>query len=80
MKIVHAIVKNIPVGPFKATDCKGIVQDSASSNKMGKLPDNQFGKQFLDNIWPELEKTGVNLKSTKPNRYEITQEAKSHFG
>ena len=76
-RIVHAIVKNLSIGPFKATDCKAIVQKTTPNNKMGKLPDNQFGKQFLDNIWPELEKFGVKLKSTKPNRYEMTQEAKS---
>lgn len=76
-RIVLAIVSNVAVGPFKATVCKPIVQEAVPNSKMGKLPDNQFGKQFVDNIWPELEKIGVKLKSTKPNRFEMTQEAKA---
>ena len=78
-KIVRAIVGGVALGPFKSTECKSIVQKAVPNNKMAKLPDNQFGKQFVDNIWPELEKIGVKLKSTKPNRYEMTQEAKNNL-
>lgn len=41
------------------------------------MPDNQFGKQFVDTVWPHLESKGVKLKGQKPNRYEITEEAKA---
>ena len=79
-KIIRAIVGGVALGPFKATECKSIVNRAVPNNKMAKLPDNQFGKQFVDNIWPELAKVGVKLKSSKPNRYEMTEEAKTAFG
>ena len=74
--IAQAIIKSIDVGPFKSTDCKPIIKRTFPENPLGPLPENQFGKQFLDTIWPLLESRGVKLTKTKPNRYEMTQAAK----
>ena len=74
--IAQAIIKSTDVGPFKSTDCIPVIKRAFQGNPLSSLPENQFGKQFLDTIWPLLEVRGVKLTKTKPNRYEMTQAAK----
>ena len=74
--IAKAIIKEMPLGRFKSTDCRTIIRRTAPGNPLANLPDNQLGVQFLDRVWPFLKSHGVELPRTKPNRYEITQVAK----
>ena len=77
--VARAIISETELGPFKSTDCKAIVKRVIPNSTLGSLPDNQFGKQFLDNIWPKLELYGVEWLGTKPVKYEMTQIAKDYL-
>ena len=76
--IAMTLLKELPIGPFKSTDCKPIIKRQFSSHSLAKSPsDAKFGDQFSKTIWPYLEKRGVKLTRQKPRRYEMTQAAKN---
>jgi hypothetical protein len=77
--IAKAIIKNTPVGPFKSADCKKIITRDFPNNTLTKVNSAAFGTQFAKDIWPILEKYGVQLPNPnkKPRKYEMTQEAKN---
>ena len=76
-KIAGRVIRNIPLGRFKSTDCKPIIAKHFSTHRIAKLSDAEFGTEFLKSVWPHLQKHGVKLARQKPARYEMTQEAKN---
>jgi len=80
--IAQTIVKNIPVGTFKSTDCVKLIKQYFPKHPLAKLDSASFGTQFVKTLWPILEGYGVRV--TNPNkrtrRYEMTEEAKSQGG
>jgi hypothetical protein len=81
-EIAQAIIKNMPAGPFKSTDCKKIIQQHFPNHPLAKADSAAFGIQFSREIWPTLEKYGVLLPNPnrKPRKYEMTEEAKGRAG
>lgn len=76
-QIADAIIKKLPVGRFKSTDCRHIISNQFPKHKMAKMTDAEFGTEFLKTIWPRLKKRGVVQPRKKPVRYEITKAAKN---
>ena len=76
-QIAWTIVRHMPVGGFKASDARKIVNQHMSNSSAPK-DDALFGQYLLNEIAPVLEDLGVEVnrdqKSTK--RYTITEESK----
>jgi hypothetical protein len=80
--IAQAIVKNMPLGLFKSTDCKNIIKQYFPTHPLAKADNAAFGNQFSKEIWPALEKLGVLVPNAnrKPRKYEMTEDAKKKIG
>lgn len=80
--IARIIVKNIPVGPFKSTDCVKLIGQYFPKHSLAKLDSASFGTQFVKTLWPILEGYGVLVTNPnkRPRRYEMTEEAKRKGG
>ena len=74
--IAEAILKEVPVGPFKSADCHKIVMQRFPQSPAAKQRGAAFGVYIANNIWPLLELRGVASTGTKPRKYEMTQAAK----
>jgi hypothetical protein len=76
--IAKTIIKNIPAGPFKSTDCRKVIKQSFPDHPLSRAESAAYGIQFSREIWPILEKYGVLLPNPnrKPRKYEMTEEAK----
>ena len=72
-----AIIQELPVGPFKSTDCQPIIKERWPDHPMAEMPGPKFGTEFANGIWPLLEKRGVKRQETMPRKYEMTEEAKA---
>jgi hypothetical protein len=81
-QMAKSIIQNIPIGPFKSSDCKKLIVKNFPKHPLGKASSAVFGTQFANGIWPLLEKYGVQLPNPnrKPRKYEMTQEAKDKGG
>ena len=77
-EMADAIINEIPVGPFKSTDCQSIIKKHWPDHVLAKAGGAEFGMQFKNNIWPRLGDRGVNIENPgkKPIRYEMTSDAK----
>ena len=74
--IAVCLIRELPIGKFKSTDCKKIVQSNFPDHPMAGMNDAGFGSQFSKSIWPQLEKRGVKLTKPKsPRTYELSREA-----
>lgn len=76
--IAKIIIRTLPLGEFKSTQCKEIIKKHWSDHKLAQLGNAQFGIQFSADIVPVLKMYKVlePNPSRKPKRYEITEEAK----
>ncbi len=75
--MVDLIVRQIPVGSFKSTDCQSIIQNRWPRHPMARMQGGGFGTEFARKLWPLLEKRGVRVGSKRPRKYEMTPEAKN---
>ena len=80
-QMAKLVVEEIPVGTFKSTDFRPIVQKRWPKHPMAKAGGPAFGTEFKNSIWPELEKMGAKISNPgkKPVKYEMTQEAKARL-
>ncbi len=80
--IAQTIVKNIPIGNFKSTDCVKLIRQYFPKHSLAKLDSANFGTQFVKTLWPILEGYGVQVTNPnrRPRRYEMTEEAKRKGG
>ncbi len=75
--IARRIVKEIPIGPFKSTDCQSVLAKHWPDHPMSRAAGAQFGAEFKNNLWPILKDLGVQIKlGSKPVQYDMTAEAK----
>lgn len=78
-EIAEQILKDIPVGAFKSTDCQAVIKKHWPQHSMAKAGGASFGSDFKNNIWPILQTHGVKISEPgkAPIRYEMTAEAKA---
>ena len=76
--MAQAIIKQIPIGKFKSTDCQKVIKSRWPNHKLAKSSGQNFGVEFRKDLWPILEKRGVSEPNSnkQPRRYEMTQAAK----
>ena len=75
-EMADLIIRQIPIGPFKSTDCLPIIQARFPRHRISRMQGGSFGTEFTNRIWPLLEKRGVHVRSKRPRKYEMTSEAK----
>jgi hypothetical protein len=80
-RIAKAIIENLPVGLFKSSDCKKIITRFFPEHDLSKSDSAKFGIQFSKDVWPVLERYGVQLPNPnrKPKKYELTEAAKKNL-
>ena len=78
-EMADAVITEIPVGPFKSTDCQPVIKKHWPNHNLAKAGGAEFGTQFKNNIWPALRDRGVKIENPgkKPIKYEMTSEAKA---
>ena len=76
-EMVDLIVRQIPIGSFKSTDCLPIIKNRFPRHRMARMQGGSFGMEFTNKLWPLLEKRGVRVGSKRPRKYEMTSEAKT---
>ena len=78
-EMADAVITEIPVGPFKSTDCQPVIKKHWPNHTLAKTGGAEFGTQFKNNIWPSLRDRGVRIENPgkKPIKYEMTSEAKA---
>ena len=75
-EVANLIIQEVSVGPFKSVDCQPIIRSRWPAHPMSSMSGPQLGVEFVNKLWPILEKQGVRMLRTKPRRYEMTAEAK----
>ena len=75
-----AIIRNIPVGRFKSTDCRETIQAGWPDHNLATANEPTYGTLFYNRVFPHLEERGVTNPSSRPRRYEMTQAAKATLG
>ena len=77
-EMADQIVKDIPIGAFKSTDCQVVIKKHWPQHPMAKAGGASFGSEFKNNIWPVLQMRGVKISDPgkAPIRYEMTADAK----
>ena len=77
-EMAKAVVEDIPVGPFKSTDCQPVIKERWPDHPVASTGGSPFGIEFKNNIWPILQSFGVTIKNPgkKPIQYEMSAEAK----
>lgn len=78
-EIAETILEEIPIGLFKSTDCRPVINKRWPDHPLSKYSGAQFGIEFKNNVWPILENFGVKIKNpgAKPVQYEMTSGAKN---
>lgn len=75
--VAEAIIRQIPIGDFKSSDCQKIVKVSFPRHPKANADGSPFGEYVSNKIWPLLEAKGVELLAgSKPRQYRMTQAAK----
>lgn len=77
-EIAKAIIRTIPAGTFKSTDCQPIIRKSWPQHKMAKLKSAPFGMAFASDVLPHLKAYGVSEPNPKrkPRQFQMTDKAK----
>ena len=80
LDMARAVVRGIDVGPFKSTDCQGIIKEHWHGHSLASASGASFGAEFKNNIWPVLQGWGVRISNPgkNPVKYEMTKEAKAN--
>ena len=76
-RIALQLIRDMPVGKFKSTDCQHIIHTNFSSHPLAAADGPAFGTIFRRDVLPFMEKRGVKeIGNQKPRQYEMTHEAK----
>ena len=77
-RIAIQIIRDMPVGKFKSTDCQGVIREGFPAHHLAEADGPAFGVIFRRDLFPILENRGVReIGNQKPRQYEMTHEAKS---
>lgn len=76
-RIALQLIRDMPVGKFKSTDCQQIIRSTFPNHQLASADGPAFGIIFRRDLLPYMEKRGVNeLGNQRPRQYEMTLEAK----
>ena len=74
--VADLIIQQMPAGSFRSTECQRVIKSQWPGDPMARMSSVRFGTEFANKIWPILDERGVELLSTKPRKYGLTQEVK----
>ena len=74
--VADLIIQQMPAGSFRSTECQRVIKSQWPGDPMARMSSVRFGTEFANKIWPILGERGVELLSTKPRKYGLTQEVK----
>ena len=75
--IAEELIRQLPVGKFKAADAQKIFKKRWSKHPAASGDTAQFGQFLGKEVWPALQERGVTMPGrSSPRTYEITQTAK----
>ena len=76
-RIALQLIRDMPVGKFKSTDCQDIIRTNFPAHPLSAADGPRFGVMFRENVLGFMEKRGVKeLGNQRPRQYEMTHEAK----
>ena len=76
-QIALQLIREMPVGKFKSTDCQMTIHTKFPAHPLAKAAGPAFGQLFRRDILPLLQRRGVReLGNQRPRQYEMTHEAK----
>ncbi len=76
-RIALQLIRDMPVGKFKSTDCRDIIRTNFPNHHLSNADGPAFGTIFRREVLPFMEKRGVkDLGSQSPRQYEMTHQAK----
>jgi uncharacterized LabA/DUF88 family protein len=76
-QIALQLIKEMPIGKFKSTDCQQTIHTRFPAHPLAKADGPAFGQLFRRDILPLLQRKGVReLGNQRPRQYEMTREAK----
>ena len=77
-RIAIQLIRDMPVGKFKSTDCQDIIRSHFDGHALAAADGPAFGIAFRRDLLPFMEKRGVKeLPNQRPRQYEMTIEAKN---
>jgi hypothetical protein len=76
-EMAELIIRQTPIGSFKSTDCLPIIKTRFPHHPISRMQGGSFGTEFTNKLWPLLEKRGVQVRSKRPRKYEMTSEVKN---
>ena len=78
-EIAIAIIRRMPVGSFRSTDCQPIIRRLWPNHPLATADGPTYGMEFKNGVWPILKNYGVRIPnaSVHPVRYEMTEVAKT---
>ena len=76
VEVADLIIRQMPAGSFRSTECQRVIKSQWPGDPMARMSSVRFGTEFANKIWPILDERGVELLSTKPRKYGLTQEIK----
>ncbi len=76
VEVADLIIQQMPAGSFRSTECQRVIKSQWPGDPMARMSSVRFGTEFANKIWPILDERGVELLSTKPRKYGLTQEVK----
>ncbi len=76
-RIAIQLIRDMPVGKFKSTDCQKTIRESFPGHQLASADGPAFGTAFRRDVFPFMEKRGVKeTGNQRPRQYEMTMEAK----
>ena len=76
-RIALQLIRDMPVGKFKSTDCQQIIRTNFPGHQLAAADGPAFGVIFRRDLLPFMEKRGVlEIGNQKPRQYEMTLDAK----
>ena len=76
-RIALQLIRDMPIGKFKSTDCQDIIRSNFPNHHLYNADGAVFGTIFRREVLPFMEKRGVkDIPGQSPRQYEMTHQAK----
>ena len=74
--LAAAVAAGIAEDTFSASQAQAIIKARFPGLAAADTTPQRFGAWFLENLWPVIQRHGVNIAREKPRRYEMTPDAR----
>ena len=74
--LAAAVAADIAEDTFSASQAQAIIKTRFPGLPAADTTPQRFGTWFVENLWPVIQRHGVNIAREKPRRYEMTPDAR----